>query len=109
MNGVTRRESSFAKYKVSSAFGVRKLNRIHFVDKTNQGRERRLDRVAAIDCDVPVKDFLEHFRIGDQRSSFCDESFEEPACVILVRVRRADQIHRDVRIDKDHLRPVYPA
>jgi hypothetical protein len=54
----------------------------------------------------PVKNLLEHFYIGNQGSSLCDESFEKPPGDILVRVGGADQIHRDVGIDKDHLWPV---
>jgi hypothetical protein len=60
--------------------------------------KRRLDGVAAIDGDVAMQDLLQHLSIGDEALPLADQPFEQSLCVALVRVRRTDQIHGDIRI-----------
>jgi hypothetical protein len=68
----------------------------HLIYYTEQSVESWLNCVAAIDCDVSVQDFLQDLSIGDKTLTVGDQFLEQALCIGFVRMRRADQIHRDV-------------
>ena len=74
------------------------------VDNTEEGIERRLDGITAIDRHVPAQNFLEHFRICYQSLAIGDGVLEDSLGVHLPSVGAADEIHGEVGIDEDHAR-----
>jgi hypothetical protein len=74
----------------------------HLIDNSQQGVESRLDRVAAIYRDVAMQDFLKHLGVGNQALAIADEFFDQSLRVGFMRMRSADQIHGDVRVDENH-------
>src|SRR6266849_10059551 len=74
----------------------------HLIDDAEQGIKRRLDSIAAVDCDVAVQYLLQHFGVRNQTLALADNLFEQPQRIALVRMGRADQVHRDVGVDENH-------
>ena len=72
------------------------VDRQHLVHDRHDRIECRLDGRAAVDGNIAVQDLLEHFRVRDEPDALGDQPFERALRVDLVRVRRADQIHRHV-------------
>jgi hypothetical protein len=54
---------------------------------------------------VAVQDLLQHLGSGDQTLGLDNGALEQCAGGILVGMRGADQVHRDVRVDEDHTEP----
>jgi len=50
---------------------------------------------------IPMQDLLKHFGVGYETLSRRDQAFQEKLRFGLVRVRRTDEVHRDIGIDKD--------
>ncbi len=74
----------------------------HLIDDAQQSVERRLDGVPAVNGDVPMQDLLQDLGVGDEALAIIDQLFEPSLSVALVGVRRAHQIHGNVRIDQNH-------
>jgi hypothetical protein len=72
------------------------INRKDLIDDTEQGVERRLDRVTAVDGDVAMQNLLEDLRVRHETLASRDRLFQESLCVGLVGVRRPHEIHRNV-------------
>ncbi len=66
VDGVARRQPLMAKHDLLGTLNGRFIHREHLVDNAEQCVEGRLDRVAAVNGSVPMKDFLEDLRIGGQ-------------------------------------------
>lgn len=49
-----------------------------------------------------MEDLLQHFGVRDETLILREEPFEDLLRVPLVGVWRPDEIHRDVRVEKDH-------
>src|SRR5207245_6776781 len=64
--------------------------------------EGRLAGIAAADGNVAVEDLLECLDIGDKSLPLAHQPFQDPPCVVLVRVVGPDQVHRNIGIDQDH-------
>jgi hypothetical protein len=99
MNRVTRRYVSVCHDDLLGAFCRRKIDRQNLVGDAEQGAKGGLYRVAAIYCHVAVQNFLQDFRIRDQSLAVANEIFEHSLRVGFVRVRCADKIHWDIRIN----------
>src|SRR5206468_9088737 len=96
--------------EVAGAFNVRALDGVNSFDDRQQYFKCGSNVLAPINGGIPVKDLLKNLRVRDQRSFFGHKSFEKPAGIGFMRMRSADQIHRNVRVDEDHrCRPRYPA
>jgi hypothetical protein len=67
-----------------------------------------LDCIPAIDRDVAVKYFLQHFRIGRQSLAISDEFFQHSLGLDFMRMRRSDKVHWDVRVNENHERVPVP-
>ena len=104
MQRVTGRECRGPEHDVARAVQRFHRDRENLVDDAEESVERRLNRVAPVNRDVPMQDLLQHFHVDDQPSIVDREAFEEPLRVGLVRMRGADEVHRDVRIDQNHPR-----
>jgi hypothetical protein len=49
-----------------------------------------------------VKNFLQHFRIGNQTLARCNQALQDELRFCLVGMGSPDQLDRDVGIDEDH-------
>jgi len=63
--------------------------------------ECRRNRFSSADGGIPMQDLLKHFGVGYEALSRCDQALQEKLRFGLVRVRRADEVHQNIRIDKD--------
>jgi len=72
------------------------------VNDAEQGVEGWLDGVTAVDGDVAVQDLLQHFGVGHQALAVADQFFEQSLRVAFVGMGRADEVHRDIRVDQNH-------
>src|SRR5258706_2487854 len=72
------------------------------VDDVKQGIECGLDRLSAADSGVAVQNLLKHLCTGHQPLTTADELLDQALRVSLTRMRRSDQIHRNIRINEDH-------
>ena len=82
--------------------GVNSRHVEYLINDAEQSVERRLDGVPAVDGDIPMQNLLQDLGVGDQALAVIDQLFEQSLCVALVGVRRAHEIHGDVRIDQNH-------
>ena len=108
MHSITRRHMSMTHENFLCALCCGQINGQHLVGNTEQSVERRLDGVPTIDSDVAVQYLLQDLGIRNQALSIANQLFEQSLCVGFVRMRRANQIHWDVRIDQNHGRVPTP-
>ena len=80
----------------------------NLIDDAQQRIEGWLDCIPAIDRDVAVKYFLQHFRIRRQSLAISDEFFQHSLGLDFMRMRCADKVHRDVRVNENHERVPAP-
>ena len=104
MEGIARRQPPIPENDRLGAIDGGEIDREHLVDNTEEGIERRLDGIAAIDRHVPMKNFLDHFRVCHQSLAIGNGVLEDSLGIHFPRVRAANEIHRDVGIDEDHAR-----
>jgi len=102
VDGISRRQIGVADDDIPSTFDNFEVHRQHLVDDLEQYLEARLDGIAAIDRHVTVKDLLQDPGIGNESALLGNGTFEQTASVDLVRMLRAHQVHRDIRVDQDH-------
>ena len=102
MDSVTRRQPSMSQDNLLGTLGGGPCNVKNLIDDAEQSVERRLDGVPAVDGDIPMQDLLQDLGVGDEALAVIDQLFEQSLGVALVRVRRAHEIHGDVRIDQNH-------
>ena len=74
----------------------------NLIDDAQQRIEGWLDCIPAIDRDVAVKYFLQDFRICRQSLAIADEFFQHALGLDFMRMRCADKVHRDVRVNENH-------
>ena len=74
----------------------------HLVHHAEQRIDRGLDAAAALERGVAVQDLGQHFGVGDEPYALRDERLEAPLSIHLVRVRGADEVHRDIGVDEYH-------
>ena len=101
MEGIPRSEPARLHVPLGT-LNVRHLDGKDLVHYAEQRIERGLDRLAAINRNVPMQDLLEDLRIGHQAIFMSDRALQHSPREILVRVRGADQVHRYVGVHKDH-------
>jgi len=78
------------------------LNRKNLVDHVQHRRNSRSDSFTPPDRCIPAQDFLQYLRIGYQSAVVRNRAIQQHLRQHLIRMRSAHQIHRDIRIDKDH-------
>src|SRR5687767_12544811 len=100
MNRVPGGESVSTEQDRFRALDVDELNRKDLVDETEQRIERRLDRVEAPDCGIPMQDLLEYLRIADQLLLASDQRGQRLLRDDLVGMRRSHEIHGHIRVDE---------
>ena len=74
----------------------------YFIDDTENRIKGRLNGIAAIDGNIAVQYLLKHFGIGYQTLAVAKQLFHQALRVDFMWVGRADQVHRNIGIDKDH-------
>ncbi len=92
----------FSQHDSLGALDVGQLDRKDLVHDLQKRVEGGLDRVTPIDRDVAVKDLLKHLDVRDEALCFGETPLEHLLRVPLVGVRRAHEVHRDVRVEEDH-------
>jgi len=74
----------------------------YFIDHAKQRIKRWLNGVAAVDGNIAMQYFLEHFCVGDQALAVAQQLLHPSLRVDLMRMGSAYQVHRNVGIDQDH-------
>lgn len=79
---------------------VRLLDCEDIVDDVQQELERGADCFPLADGDVSMKDLLQDFGVGHKALSRCNQALQEKLGLALVRMRRPEDVHRDVGVDE---------
>lgn len=77
------------------------LDREDIIHNLQQDLKRGINRVSFAYGSIPMHDLLKHFGVGHEALSRRDQALQEHLRLTLVRVRRADEVHRDIGIHKD--------
>jgi hypothetical protein len=96
VDGVSRRQIWMTDDDVARTLDGVEINGQNLVYNFEQYFEARLNSIATTNRDVPVKDLLQDFRVGNESPPFSDSPFEQPPGVYLVRVFSTNKVHRDV-------------
>jgi len=104
VKGIAGRQAAMPEHDRLGAIDGAEIDREDLVDNTQEGIERRLDGIAAVDRHVPMQNFLEHFRVRHQSLAIGDGVLENSLGIDFPSVRAADKVHRDVGVDEDHAR-----
>jgi hypothetical protein len=102
MDRIARRESGWPQVERARAQSVALGDRKDLVHDAEQSIEGGLDGIAALDRNLTMQDLLQHLGVGNQPLSGRDGALERAPGVELMRMRCADQVHRDIRVDEDH-------
>jgi len=102
MKGIARRQLAIAQHDFLRSFCRGLINRKHLVDHAKQSVKRRLDGIAPVNGDVAVQDLLKHLGIRNEALPVSHQSLQQSLGVSFVGMRRADEVHRDVGIHKNH-------
>lgn len=78
------------------------INGKHLICNTEQGIERRLDRISAVNRHIAMQDFLKNLGVCHKTLPFTGQLLKQSPRVCLMRVRRANEVHRNIRIHKNH-------
>src|SRR5580704_12276013 len=78
------------------------INGKHLVCNTEQGVECWLNGVATVNRCITMQDFLKHLGVCDENLMLAGQLLEQPSCVCLMRMRCANEVHRNIRIHKNH-------
>jgi len=101
VQGITRGNLPVSHDNLFRALGSGPVNGQHFVSNTKQCIECGLDGIAAIYGHIPVQDLLQDLGIGNEALPVTDQVFEQTLRVGLVRMRCADEVHGDIRVDQN--------
>ena len=78
------------------------LNRVNLVHDLQRYSYRGINRITPVNRIIAMQNLLEYFGIGHQAFAFGDQALQKDLGFRLMRMRRPDQVHRNVGIDKDH-------
>lgn len=102
MDRVTRGKVVPAQQDRSCTLNVLEVDREDLINEAQQRVESRLDRIAAANRSVTMKNLLKHLGISDQLFTPHNQDFESMLRLNLMRVWAPDEIHRNIRVDEDH-------
>ena len=86
----------------ASPEGVLFLDPNHFIDYGQCGLECGSDCFPSSDRCIAMNDFLQYLRVRNQPFASRDETLQQDLSLRFVRMRRADQVHGNVGVDKGH-------
>jgi len=96
MHRVTGRQLSVPQNDLLRTLHHRDVYRQDLIYYSEQSVESWLDCVAAIDCNISVQDLLQDLGIGNKTLTVGDQLLQQALRVNFVRMRCADQIHRNI-------------
>jgi hypothetical protein len=102
VNGVPRGQALVAAQDPAGALDVDHLDRIDDIDDRKEDVEGRIDIARSMDRDEAMQDLLQDLCVGAQDLAVRDRVFEKAPGRGFVGMVRADQVHRDIRVDEDH-------
>src|SRR5260221_5627066 len=73
----------------------------HFIGDAEYSVECGLDGIAPVYRHIAVQDLLQDFGIRNQALPVADQIFQQTLRVGLVRMGRANKVHRDIRVDQN--------
>jgi hypothetical protein len=95
-------EPRVAEHDALGAVGIGELDGEDLVGDAQERIEGGLDRVAPVDGDIAVEDLLEHLGARDEGLLPSQGALEHLLRIPFVGVLGAHQVHRDVRVEKNH-------
>jgi len=101
MHAVARRQQSAALHDLAGAKDIGLLDGKNVIHNIQYELEGRPDRFSFLDRGVPMNNLQQHLGVGYKPLSRCDQALQEELRLGLVRVRRTNQVHRNVGVDKD--------
>ena len=101
VDGVPRRHRRAVLRDLTGPQDVRFLDSKNIVNDVQHNLEGWSDGFPFADCRVPMQDLLQHLRVSNQSLSGRDEAFQQNLRLTLMRMWRADEVHRDIGIDED--------
>jgi hypothetical protein len=104
VDGAARRHQRAVLGDLTGPQDVRFLDSKNIVNDVQNYPEGWPDGLSFADCRVPMQDLPQHFRVRDQSPSGRDKAFQQNLSLTLMRMWRANEVHRDIRIDEDQAR-----
>lgn len=101
VKGISSREPSPIPCDFGGAKYICFFDRNHLIDNLSGDVKCRGDSFPLADRRVAVHDFLKDFGVSDQSFSGRDQAFQNDLRFGLVGMGSANQIHRNIGIDKD--------
>ena len=74
----------------------------HLIRHAQQSVECGLNRIVAVDRGIAVENFLQYFGVSHQTLALAHQFFKPSLRVAPVGMGGADEIHRNIGIDKNH-------
>lgn len=71
------------------------------IDNAEKSIESRLDEIDATNGHIAMEDFLQSFGIGNEAVAIADQAFQDALGIGFMRMRGADQVHRNIRVQED--------
>ena len=102
VNGVARRELRMPQNDLLGSLDIGDGNRKHLIDDTEDRVEGGLDRVPALNGDVPVQDLLQHLGVRNEPFTVGNGALQEVSGIGFMRMGRPYEVHGDVRVDQNH-------
>jgi hypothetical protein len=108
MDCIAGRQASVLKNDLLCTLDCFIIDRQNLIYDAQERVEGWLNCIPAIDRDVTVKYFLQHFRIRYQSLASSYKLFQRPLGLAFMRMSGADKVHRDVGINENHERVFAP-
>ena len=102
MHCIASRQASILQNNLSctlDCFFIYRENLVHYAQQRIEGG---LDCIPAIDRDIAMKYFLQHFRVRRQSLAISDELFQQSLGLNFMWMRCADKVHGDGRVKQNH-------
>ena len=96
VQGVTRRQTVAFEDDLLGPSCRPFIDGEYLIDNAQHSVVRRLDRFAAIDSSVAMKNLLQDLGVRHQPLPVTDELLQKSLGVSLMRMRRSDEVHRNV-------------
>src|SRR6266481_1528262 len=103
VHSITCRHLPVPHRNLFRALGCGPVDGQHLVGDAKQSVKCRLDRIAPVYRHVAVQDLLQDLGICNQPLAVTNKALQQSLGIGLVRMGRANEVHRDIRVDQNQL------